>query len=83
MKLNISEVEQKADEFDKERENFSKLTVQTGRQDDDAKGAPTTAGISSKFLVQEIEKKKIGEVTLPFSIGVKIQISAEEAGLEG
>jgi len=60
VKLNITEVEQKAAEFDKERENFSKMTVH--HQEDTTKGAPTSAGISSKFLVQEIEKKKIGEL---------------------
>lgn len=52
MKTNFNDVEKKADEFDNERENFSKLSVQ---EEATNKSEPTenTAALSSKFTVKD------------------------------
>jgi len=54
--MNINDVEQKANEFDKERENFTKIQPNKKATEDDSRTAQTV--LSSKFLVQELEKKK-------------------------
>jgi len=53
VKMNINEVEQKANEFDKERD-FTKTNEKAAEED----SRTSQTVLSSKFLVQEIEKKK-------------------------
>lgn len=58
VRMDFKEVEDKANEFDKERETFAKLAM----KDDEPKESDQPAGLSSKFLVQEAEKNKAKEV---------------------
>lgn len=58
VRMDFKEVEEKANEFDKERETFAKLAM----KDDETKETDHPAGLSSKFLVQEAEKNKAKEV---------------------
>lgn len=52
VKTNFNDVEKKADEFDKERENFSKLSVQQ-EATNKSEPAENTAALSSKFMVKD------------------------------
>ncbi|KAH7727406.1 Protein F07F6.4 [Aphelenchoides avenae] len=57
VRMDFKEAEEKANEFDKERETFAKLAM----KDDETKDTDQPAGLSSKFLVQEAEKNKAKE----------------------
>lgn len=57
VKLNFSDAEQKANEFDKERETFSKLTMRDEPTPDRSDNLSANASLSSKFLVKDNEKK--------------------------
>jgi hypothetical protein len=62
IKTNISDVEKKAEDFDKERETFAKLSVQTeviGKKNEPATG---NESMSSRFLVKDSQAAK--EVSL-------------------
>uniref|UniRef100_A0A915ESV5 Arf-GAP domain-containing protein n=1 Tax=Ditylenchus dipsaci TaxID=166011 RepID=A0A915ESV5_9BILA len=62
IKLNFTDAEQKANEFDKERETFAKLTL---REDTVAEvkgsGPAESASLASKFMVKECNDKKAQE----------------------
>lgn len=56
IRLNFSEAEQRASEFDKEKEEFARLKVQDGeKRIIEEKEAPL---VTTKFLVNEIDQKK-------------------------
>lgn len=61
IKMNFTDVEQKANEFDKERDQFSQLKVQPeskcGSGTKDSNAQPLTS-FSSKFLIQELAGQK-------------------------
>lgn len=54
IKANFTELEEKANEFDKERETFANLSMNPETTKDEEDGAPK---LSSKFLIQNEEKK--------------------------
>lgn len=54
VKANFSEIEEKANEFDKERETFTNLSLKPEPE----KETDATPKISSKFLI-EAEQKKV------------------------
>ncbi|KAI1720034.1 putative GTPase activating protein for arf domain-containing protein [Ditylenchus destructor] len=61
VKVNFSDAEQKANEFDKERETFSKLTMRDEASSTKNDNLPTSASLSSKFLVKDDSEKKAKE----------------------
>ncbi|KAI1727645.1 putative GTPase activating protein for arf domain-containing protein [Ditylenchus destructor] len=61
VKVNFSDAEQKANEFDKERETFSKLTMRDEPSSTKCDNLPTNASLSSKFLVKDDNEKKAKE----------------------
>lgn len=63
VKTNFSDVEKKADEFDKERESFAKLSVQAEQTKSTNSDAVDTGALSSKFLVKNPQAaNKVKEV---------------------